>query len=220
MNRNRFLSLAGLSFLGTVFSASRRDLPLISQTDCADPITPPVPEGPYYKDEKMNRSDITEGKKGTPVDFVFRVEDAHCKPIAGAIVDIWHCDAEGHYSDFEAEHTLRQTWLRGYQVTDHKGECRFHSVFPGWYEGRITHLHGKVHVNGKTMLTTNFFFPKEIEDQIFQSPLYPKGPNPVAILQDYELRVDKDTHRHDTLVMQMKQDRQGKWIARYTVALV
>jgi protocatechuate 3,4-dioxygenase beta subunit len=148
------------------------------------------------------------------------VEDKDCKPVEGAIVDIWQCDAEGTYSDYKVENTLNETWLRGYQKTSADGKCTFQSIFPGWYNGRITHLHGKVRVNNETLLTTNFFFPKEIENDVYASPLYPKGPNPTAILQDVELRVDKDTTRHDMLVMDVSKDANGKLVASYKVSLV
>lgn len=219
MNRNKFLSLSGLSFAGVVLlSASKKNnAPML--TDCDDPITPPVPEGPYYKNEKLNRINIAEHKKGVATDYIFRVEDKHCKPVKGAIVDIWQCDSEGHYSDFEGEKTLNQTWLRGYQVTDEKGECMFAAIFPGWYTSRVTHLHVKVNIDSKTVLTTNLFFPKEIENEVYKDPLYPKGPNPFTIHEDYELRDDKDATRHDTLLMKVTKDGSGKLIARYTIAV-
>ncbi len=218
MNRSKFLSLAGLGFLGVIFFQKAEKKNMLNE--CNDPVTPPVPEGPYYKDEQLNRVDITEHKKGTPITYIFMVEDEDCKPVEGAIVDIWQCDADGHYSDFKAENTINETWLRGYQKTGADGTCKFTSIFPGWYDGRITHLHGKVHLNGKTLLTTNFFFPKEIENHIYASPLYPKGPNPIPVLQDIELRVDKDTTRHDTLVMDVSKDGKGNLVAFYKIALV
>lgn len=217
MNRTKFLSILGSSFIGLLFVSAKKDILL---TDCNDPITPPVPEGPYYKNEKLNRVDITEHKQGVPIKYVFRVEDEHCKPISGAIVDIWQCDKDGHYSDFKAENTLDQTWLRGFQKTDKDGVCEFTAIFPGWYKGRITHLHAKVHIDDKTVLTTNLFFPKDFENKIYQSPLYSKGPNPISILEDIELRVDKDTKRHDTLVMQISHNEKGEPIAKYTIAVV
>ena len=220
MNRNKFLSLIRLSFIGTFFFAAKKKKANEFLTDCDDPITPPVPEGPFYKDEKLNRADITEHKKGALIEYVFRVEDKHYKPIEGAIVDIWQCDAEGHYSDFEQEKTGNQTWLRGYQKTDAKGECRFTSIFPGWYPLRITHVHAKVRLNNGNVLTTNLFFHKEIEDEIFKNPLYPKGPNPIALSEDVELRVDKDTKRHDTLIMKVVKDAKGKLTGTYTFAVV
>ena len=222
VKREKFLSLIGFGFMGSLFLSAKRKPSIISVTDCDDPITPPVPEGPFYKDEKLSRIDIIETKKGTPVEYIFKVEDEHCKPIQGAIGDIWQCDSEGIYSDYKAENTLNETWLRGYQITDKNGMCRFKSIFPGWYSGRITHLHAKVHVNNATVLTTNFFFPKEMEDEIYQTnaALYPKGINPVAIAQDIELRVDKDTKRHDTLLMKLEKDYKGNLSASYTIAIV
>jgi protocatechuate 3,4-dioxygenase beta subunit len=222
MKRKQFLSLIGFGSIGTFFLSAGNKKSAKLVTECNDPITPPVPEGPFYKDEKLNRFDITETKKGTPVEYVFKVEDEHCKPIEGAIVDIWQCDNEGVYSDFKQEHTENTTWLRGYQVTDKNGTCRFKSVFPGWYAGRITHLHGKVHVKDKTVLTTNFFFPKEMENEIYKNnaALYPKGINPISFEKDIELRVDKDAKRHDILLMKLEKDKKGKFTASYTIAVV
>jgi len=221
MNRNKFLSLLGLPFLGVLFFSPKNKEKQDLLTDCNDPITPPVPEGPFYKNEMLNRIDITENKKGTPIEYTFMVEDKNCKPIEGAIVDIWQCDAEGHYSDFDREKTLGQTWLRGFQKTDQNGMCKFKAIFPGWYDGRITHIHAKVHHNGSPLLTTNLFFKKEIEDKIHQKPLYPKGPNPVPILDDIELkRLDKDNKRHDTLLMEVSNNDKGELVGQYKFAIV
>jgi protocatechuate 3,4-dioxygenase beta subunit len=172
MKRANFLSALGLTFLGTVLSSSKK---VAIITDCGDPITPPVPEGPYYKDEKLNRPSIAEHKEGLPITYLFKVEDSDCKPIAGAIVDIWQCDNNGHYSDYQQEKTLGETWLRGYQVTDKQGNCRFDAVFPGWYNGRLTHLHAKVRIEGKAPLTTNFFFPKRWRIKFSKARFTPKG---------------------------------------------
>lgn len=217
MNRTKFLSILGLSFISTLFVSAKKAIFL---TDCNDPITPPVPEGPYYKNEKLNRVDITENKPGVPIKYIFSVEDNHCNPITGAIVDIWQCDNMGHYSDFKAENTLNQTWLRGFQTTNKEGICEFKSIFPGWYPLRITHLHAKVHVNGNTVLTTNLFFPKEIENKIYQNPIYAKGPNPTTVHDDVELKVDKDTKRHDTLIMDVFHNEKNELIAKYKIAVV
>ena len=212
--------MLGVSFLGTLFFSSKESPDVLLHNACNDPITPPVPEGPFYKDEKLNRIDITESKKGIPIDYIFLVEDKDCQPIQGAIVDIWQCDADGVYSDFKVENTINETWLRGYQKTGKDGTCKFTSVFPGWYTNRITHLHAKVHINGKDVLTTNFFFPKEIENEVYRNPLYPKGPNPLPILQDYELKVDKDTTRHDTLVMDVTKNNNGSLKASYRISII
>jgi hypothetical protein len=69
-------------------------------------------------------------------------------------------------------------------------------------------------------LTTNFFFKKEVEDEIFKNTLYPKGPNPLSLAEDFELKVDKDTKRHDTLIMNVTKDKNGNLIGMYTIAIV
>jgi len=218
MNREKFLSLVGLGFLSSVFLGAKNGEIAPLTTDCDDPITPPVPEGPFYKDEKMNRVDIREHKKGEEIQYIFKVEDKHCKPIVGAIVDIWQCDCVGVYSDFEVEKSAGETWLRGFQKTDEKGEAKFTSIFPGWYNNRLTHIHFKVHHNGETKLTSNLFFDKEVEAMVFKNPLYANGVNPVTMAQDYELRGDKDSSRHDKLIMKVGK-QGGKLVGKYTVAL-
>ena len=220
MNRYKFLSLLGLTFVSAPLLSGKKDKDLDPVTDCNDPLTPPVPEGPFYKRENLNRVNITENKKGIPITYLFRVEDEHCKPIEDAAVDIWQCDSDGVYSDFKQENTVNQTWLRGYQKTDKRGECQFEAVFPGWYKGRITHLHVKIYIGDKNVLTTNCFFPKEIENEVYKSPLYPKGINPQKVSDDIELHVDKDTKRHDALVMNVQKDHKGNLLAKYTIALV
>ncbi|MEJ7677506.1 MAG: hypothetical protein WKG06_06465 [Segetibacter sp.] len=102
-------------------------------------------------------------------------------------------------------------------------ECAVQVNLSGWYEGRITHLHGKVHVKNGTVLTTNFFFPKEMENEIYKNDalLYPKGINPVSLEKDIELRVDKDAKRHDPLFDEtLEKDHKGNITASYTIAVV
>src|SRR5688572_2736119 len=69
-------------------------------------------EGPYYFDADAIRSDIREDREGTRLALALRVRDAErCEPIPDALVDIWHCDAGGIYSGFEAGEGER--FLRG-----------------------------------------------------------------------------------------------------------
>src|SRR5262249_46541656 len=112
-------------------------------------------EGPYFVDERLNRTDIrsdpTNGqiKTGTPLALTVllsRMSVGNCQPLADAQVDIWHCDALGIYSDVEDPrfNTIGQKFLRGYQLTDSRGEARFLTIYPGWYQGRTVHIHVKV----------------------------------------------------------------------------
>jgi protocatechuate 3,4-dioxygenase beta subunit len=113
--------------------------------------------GPYYLDGAAVRRDVTEDRKGFPLALAFTVVDStSCAPLAGAAVDIWHCDANGEYSGWngntlaETFHNGRndKTYLRGIQITGDDGVARFTTIYPGWYEGRAIHIHLKVHVDG------------------------------------------------------------------------
>jgi len=136
--------------------------------------------GPYYVAGELLRQDIVEGKAGVPLALRIAVLDVRtCKPLTGAAVDIWHCDALGMYSGYttqsmmqggpggpppggfsgpggppESHPTDKLTFLRGIQMTDADGAVRFRTVFPGFYMGRTNHIHFKVrlggHAEGKT----------------------------------------------------------------------
>ena len=113
-------------------------------------LTPEVTEGPFYVALDKIRRDITEGRPGVPLTLKLRVVDVKkCRPLHGAAVDIWHCDAGGLYSDESSNGTSGQTYLRGVQLTNKKGFATFQTVYPGHYTGRATHIHLKVHIGGK-----------------------------------------------------------------------
>jgi protocatechuate 3,4-dioxygenase beta subunit len=106
-------------------------------------------EGPYYLGLERIRKNITEGKGGLRLDLgVTIVDSGSCKPIEGVAVDIWHCDAVGVYSGFSREGTAGETYLRGVRLTNADGVASFRTIYPGWYQGRATHIHLKAHVGG------------------------------------------------------------------------
>jgi protocatechuate 3,4-dioxygenase beta subunit len=112
-------------------------------------LTPEQEEGPFYVAIERVRKNITLGKKGVPLDLEIKVLDTTGKPLRGAACDIWQCDATGVYSDESSESTVGQTYLRGVQFTDAAGVAKFTTVYPGFYQGRTTHIHVKVHVGAK-----------------------------------------------------------------------
>ncbi len=111
--------------------------------------TAELTEGPYYFDADALRSDIREDREGVTLRLGIRVRSAgDCAPIKDAVVDIWHCDAGGVYSGFEAGEGER--YLRGTQVTNADGVAEFTTIYPGWYRGRTVHIHAKVHLDKQT----------------------------------------------------------------------
>ena len=135
-------------------------------------LTPEQTEGPYYVAGEKLRRDITEGRPGTPLVLRLRVVDASsCKPVAGAAVDIWHCDALGAYSGFGSGSGSR-TFMRGVQRTNASGVATFRTVYPGWYRGRTVHIHVKVHVAGNVVHTGQLYFPDSVTDRVFRRKPY------------------------------------------------
>ncbi len=150
-------------------------------------VRPALTEGPYFVDEKLNRSDIRSDpsdnsvKNGVPLTLVFNVSQvasAGCAPLAGAAVDIWHCDAEGVYSDVNdrGSSTAGQKFLRGYQATDANGIARFTTIYPGWYPGRAVHIHFKIRTDAASgqsqEFTSQLFFDDALSDKVFAAEPY------------------------------------------------
>jgi protocatechuate 3,4-dioxygenase beta subunit len=94
-------------------------------------VSPTETIGPYPSLDDFVRSDIREGRPGLPVTLTVKVVNVSnsCAPIAGAVVDIWQCDATGNYSQYGSQRTL--TYLRGIQTTDDNGQSTFTTIYPG-----------------------------------------------------------------------------------------
>ena len=138
-------------------------------------LAPEQTEGPYYLANEKVRRNITEGRPGTPLTLRLAVVDAStCKPIKGASVDVWHCDALGNYSGVGGN---RGTFMRGIQRTNAQGIATFHTVYPGWYQGRTVHIHVKVHVGGNVVHTGQLYFPDRITDAAYRRSPYASRPN-------------------------------------------
>jgi protocatechuate 3,4-dioxygenase beta subunit len=185
-------------------------------------VSPEMTEGPYFVDEKLNRSDIRSNtsdgavKEGVPLALTLRVAQVSggsCAPLAGAVVDIWHCDALGVYSDAtdRSFNTVGQDFLRGYQVSDANGFVNFTTIFPGWYQGRAVHIHFKVRGNAPSSssqsfeFTSQFFFDEALCEQVYaQVPYASKGSNFLRNEQDNIYRGGGDQ-----TTLALAQDGQG-----------
>ena len=140
-------------------------------------LTPEMTEGPYYLDGDKVRRDIREGRPGTRLDLATTVVDVStCKPINGALVDIWHCDAGGTYSGFAQEGTDGKTFMRGIQRTNKSGLATFVTVYPGWYSGRTVHIHVQVSLGGNVLHTGQLFFPEALTDAVYKRAPYHSRP--------------------------------------------
>ena len=148
-------------------------------------LSPELTEGPYYIAKEKVRRDITEHRPGTSLALRLKVVDAAtCRPIKGALVEIWHCDAGGLYSGFVSASTGgpgggngptdKRTFLRGGQRSDATGTAIFKTIYPGWYRGRTVHIHVKVHVGGNTVHTGQLFFQDTMTDTIYARAPYSK----------------------------------------------
>jgi protocatechuate 3,4-dioxygenase beta subunit len=127
-------------------------------------------EGPFYLDLDLLRTDVTEGKPGTPLDLTLTVLDTQCAPISNAAVDIWHTDAAGDYSGVQG--STGTTFMRGTQISGADGVVRFHTVYPGWYTGRTVHIHVKVHVANHEVHTGQLFFDDDQTDTAYRVSPY------------------------------------------------
>jgi protocatechuate 3,4-dioxygenase beta subunit len=140
--------------------------------------------GPYPYDLSKNsaifRTDITEGKTGLPLSLTLTIVNSNnsCTAIEGARVDIWHCDKDGYYSEYSEPGYLGtidytgKTFLRGIQLTDANGQAKFTTIYPGWYTGRVTHIHVEVFINSVLRSTTQLAFPDSINTAVYKTSLY------------------------------------------------
>ena len=156
----------------------------MAQTLPACVVTPEQMEGPFFTDVRLNRSDIRSDptdksvKDGVPLALTLRVSavgNAGCTPLAGATVDVWHCDAAGVYSD-SGGNTAGKKFLRGHQVTDANGAVRFTTIYPGWYPGRAVHIHFKVRILAGPALgkefTSQLYFDEAVTDRVLARAPY------------------------------------------------
>jgi protocatechuate 3,4-dioxygenase beta subunit len=183
LTRREALALIGTSGAALLIRAA----PAMPQPGAA-PLScvarPQQTEGPFFVDEALNRSDIRsdprngEIRPGIPLRVAFRVlrlAGATCAPLPRAQVDVWHCDAEGRYSDvggfgFRAS-TSGAQFLRGYQLTDAAGVAQFLTIYPGWYGGRAVHVHFKIRTEDaagrKQVFTSQLYFDDALSERIF-----------------------------------------------------
>jgi protocatechuate 3,4-dioxygenase beta subunit len=188
-------------------------------------------EGPYFVDGKLNRSDIRTDpltkavSAGVALYLTFKVsrmDGLSCLALPSAQVDVWHCDAEGLYSDTKdfQEDTTGSKFLRGYQMTDRQGTASFTTIYPGWYPGRTVHIHFKIRHGsagkggGGKEFTSQIYFDDALTDEIHsESPYSKRGPRKVRNNRDVVSLIGGSR-----LILPLREEKKG-YAGTFDVAL-
>jgi protocatechuate 3,4-dioxygenase beta subunit len=219
LTRRRSLALLGSSGAGLVLAggAGRAASALarseghdhVAEAARACTLTAEQEEGPFYVAVDDVRENIVVGQTGLPLELTITIiSSLTCKPLKHAAVDIWHCNADGVYSDISSESTLGQTYLRGVQFTDKHGQVTFKTLFPGHYSGRTTHIHARIHIGsadrsgkltGGHISHTGQMFPSDaVNAEVYR--LSPYDSETVAVVTHAEDHVWTQQHGSEALL--------------------
>lgn len=180
-------------------------------------LIPEETEGPYPLDlsgsEQYVRQDITEGRAGVPLTLTLRLLNVNddCSPIAGARVDVWHCDKDGVYSGYSqpGADTAGETFCRGIQLSDETGTATFTTIYPGWYQGRITHIHFQVFLDSGLAATSQLAFPEEITHAVYENELYAEHGQNTSVTSFAEDNVFSDGTQYELCTITEDADTGG-----------
>ena len=185
MERKEFLKQLGMTgLLMPLFVTCKSDDPSKSGS-CT--VTDSETAGPFptKSPSTLEMTDIRSDRTGVAFTIKITIQNKNnsCAALTDAIVDIWHCDKDGYYSEYGGSgmQTVDMTavhFLRGRQITDSNGLVGFTSIFPGWYSGRAPHIH--VHIynsSGQSLLVTQIAFPTSVCDTVYTTAtsFYTKG---------------------------------------------
>jgi len=143
-------------------------------------LTPAQTEGPFYPTAYPADSDfdlLVQGDRrysqGMPVWLDGVVIDIDGKPVRGAVVEIWQCDQQGHYHH-PGDGGLADPAFQGFGRVSvgAAGEYRFRTIRPVAYSGRTPHIHVKVKLARRELLTTQLYVdgdPHNDRDFLWQS---------------------------------------------------
>lgn len=176
--RKGALGLGTIIALPTIISSCSKDEENTDPNACAQ--SPEETAGPFpiKTPAQLVRENIIGNRSGVPLMITLNIQNTNdgCNPIAGALVDIWHCDAQGNYSEYAGQldgDFTSENFLRGRQTTDSSGNASFISIFPGWYPGRTPHIHVEVKDStGKSLLVTQISWAEDISSTVYATQGY------------------------------------------------
>jgi protocatechuate 3,4-dioxygenase beta subunit len=186
MNKRAFLKSAGLFGVVAVLPSTGKLALSNNQKSSGDCVLiPSETTGPFPLDLSDNtyyfRNDIREDREGVQFNMKLKILGlSDCAPMQNVRVNIWHCDKDGNYSGYDTETGL--TYLRGYQITDVNGEVEFITIFPGWYPGRVCHIHFQVYVSSSYAAISQLTFNQEQKTALYEAhpDIYTEGPDPLT----------------------------------------
>lgn len=186
MNRKDFLRSVGLAGIGLSMPASRvmaDGVYSMRVNTCT--LIPAETAGPFPLDLTANtfylRQDVRENRAGTQLNLKMKIIGlANCEPMPNVRVNIWQCDKDGNYSGYGSQSAF--TYLRGYQMADANGEVEFITIVPGWYPGRVCHIHFQVYVSSSYAAISQLTFDHSTVNAIYaaNAAVYTKGPDPLT----------------------------------------
>lgn len=168
-------------FLGSALSLAYFTTPGLFAEELVK--TPAQTEGPFYPDKLPLDTDndlliINDGitpAVGTISHVSGRILDAKGSPVRNALVEIWQCDNNGAYLHTRSDNDdKRDKQFQGFGrfLTGSTGEYYFRTIKPVPYPGRTPHIHFKIKIKGKGVLTTQMYIkdePRNQKDRIFLS---------------------------------------------------
>jgi protocatechuate 3,4-dioxygenase beta subunit len=187
--KNGFMAALGFASVAPLASACKKEkLSTASSSTSTDGSTDTTTSGscstspietagpfPTKSPSSLVSSDIRSDRTGVPLTIKITINNRtnNCAALSGAIVDIWHCDKDGYYSEYggtgmQAANFQSVHFLRGRQTTNANGLVTFTSIFPGWYSGRAPHIHVHVYsASGSSLLVTQIAFPTNICNAVY-----------------------------------------------------
>ncbi|MCU0930667.1 MAG: protocatechuate 3,4-dioxygenase [Serpentinimonas sp.] len=127
--------------------------------------TPSQSEGPFYPvalpadhDADLLRAGTLNYAQGQPAWVEGTLRDVDGVPVSGAEVQIWQCDAQGHYHH-PGDGARADPAFQGFgrAVVGQDGRYRFRTIRPAPYSGRTPHIHFKVVLGRHHLLTTQMY---------------------------------------------------------------
>ncbi|WP_343589369.1 intradiol ring-cleavage dioxygenase [Flavobacterium sp.] len=184
--RNGILGIASLAtaskFLESCSKSDNDETDSSNSGDGSCTVSPSETKGPFpiKTPSQLVLENIKSDRVGIALLINLKIENKNnnCEPLSGVLVDVWHCDKDGNYSEYggtqmqQADYTSVH-FLRGRQTSNSSGEVSFISIYPGWYQGRAPHVHVEVlSSSGTSLLVTQIAFPETISSEVYSSTNY------------------------------------------------